>query len=335
MAGSDKAYKFLIPTIIIIAGVFLIVSKKNESRVVNPSHDYAQKYLVLVRDQDPKIALTSLRTEMATDNNLAKHCHSVTHQIGREAFKKYSDFAKALQYNDLICTDGYFHGVIEARLLDSKNIEEDIKHLCDDYPEGNPLSWQCFHGIGHGVMFYSANDLPRSLDFCSAYTSLFSLNECYQGVYMENFNADENIHPSQYVDPKDPSYPCTEQNGELRKSICYNMVPLYYLSLHPGEYGRALEWCATQEGYEKHCASGVGSVYVRDNLNSPSGVEKECNRSDNLASFCIAGAAALLINQNGTLSQVIDFCAKVEDRHKASCNAAIDLNRSNFSLQPE
>jgi hypothetical protein len=30
-----------------------------------------------------------------------------------------------------------------------------MQTMCDQYPVGSFLSWECYHGIGHGVMFYT------------------------------------------------------------------------------------------------------------------------------------------------------------------------------------
>ena len=69
-----------------------------------------------------------------------------------------------------------------------------MKTMCDQYRSGSYMSWQCYHGIGHGLMFYTANDLPRSLKMCEGFDTDFSRSNCANGVFMENFNADQKLH---------------------------------------------------------------------------------------------------------------------------------------------
>ncbi len=81
-------------------------------------------------------------------------------EIGHAAYEKYDDFGKAMKYQDELCSSGYVHGVIEERFAQSGDILTDMKTMCADYRAGGYLQWQCYHGIGHGVMYYTSNDLP-------------------------------------------------------------------------------------------------------------------------------------------------------------------------------
>ncbi len=131
-------------------------------------------YLALVRDEDPGVALGQLREEIETDDALARSCHDLVHEVGREAYKKYGDFSEAMKYQDEVCNSGFLHGIIEARFSESDDVFADMRTMCDQYPPESYLSWQCYHGVGHGVMYYTANDLPRSLEMCDAFGSSFA-----------------------------------------------------------------------------------------------------------------------------------------------------------------
>ncbi|MDP9479827.1 MAG: hypothetical protein M3R38_29900, partial [Actinomycetota bacterium] len=130
--------------------------------------------------------------------------------------------------------------------------------------------------LGHGVMFYTANDLPRSLEMCDALGGSFASSNCANGVFMENFNTEQKDHVSEYLRESDPLYPCPKQ-AERHKADCYTYAPIYFLSLNEGGYDRALRWCEGAEaGYEPACAYGVGTQTMKENLNDPKSVESIC-----------------------------------------------------------
>ena len=49
------------------------------------------------------------------------------------------------------------------------------------------LLYQCVHGLGHGLMIYSRNDLPYSLRICDGLATAWDRNSCTGGVFMQNF----------------------------------------------------------------------------------------------------------------------------------------------------
>jgi plastocyanin len=183
-----------------------------------------EELATLVREENPRAALGRLRAEIRTDDALSRSCHPLVHDVGHAAYEKYGDFGEAMKYQDEVCNSGYLHGIIESRFKESDDVFADMKTMCDPYPQGSYMSWQCYHGIGHGVMFYTANDLPRSLEMCDGFGSAFGRSNCANGVFMENFNADQKLHLSDYLKESDPFYPCGEQ-AERHKAICYLYAP--------------------------------------------------------------------------------------------------------------
>ena len=148
---------------------------------------------------------------METDEALLRSCHPLVHDIGHAAYEKYGDVAEAMKYQNEVCNSGYLHGIIERRFEESDDILADVNSMCDPYRRGSYLGWQCYHGLGHGVMFYTSNDLPRSLEMCDALERDFDRSNCANGVFMENFSADQKLHVSDYLKESDPFYPCAEQ----------------------------------------------------------------------------------------------------------------------------
>ena len=289
----------------------------------------------VVREENPRVALEKLRREIKTDDALSRSCHPLVHDVGHAAYEKYGDFGEAMKYQDEVCNSGYLHGVIESRFEESDNVFADMKTMCDQYRSGSYMSWQCYHGIGHGVMFYTANDLPRSLKMCEGFDTDFGRSNCANGVFMENFNADQKLHLSKYLKESDPFYPCMDQ-ADRYKADCYLYAPTYYLSLNPGDYDAALEWCnGAEAGYEPSCAYGVGTQAMKENLNDPKLVESVCMNGENEQTApCIEGMAGLYINHHGSLEPARELCTKLEKPNRRACYDAVQAHASLFSDQP-
>jgi hypothetical protein len=299
------------------------------------SEEYSKdrdEFIALVDSQDPKAALSQLRQRTETDNALLRSCHSIAHEIGHEAFEKYTSFGEAMKYQDEICNSGYLHGIIESYFSASKDIFSSMKTVCAGYPLGSYISWECYHGIGHGLMYYTLNDLPRSIELCDSYSNAFARAQCSNGVFMENFNTDQKIHPSTFLKNDDLFYPCRDQK-EDHKGDCYFYAPTHYLSLHKNAYEAALTWCAGAEtAFIPSCISGVGSQAIKENINNPKYVESVCmNSPTSQRANCITGMIGLYINHFGSLEPAKALCPQLESKNQKACQDTIQFSSSLFA----
>jgi hypothetical protein len=288
-------------------------------------------YLALVRDEDPGVALGQFRDEIEANDALARSCHDLVHELGREAYKKYEDFGEAMKYQDEICNSGYLHGIIEARFSESDDVFADIRTMCDQYTPESSLSWQCYHGIGHGVMYYTANDLPRSLEMCDAFDNSFARTTCSNGIFMENFSADQKLHLSEYLNESDPLYPCPEQEKRHQEN-CYLYAPTFFLSLNQEDYTGALELCnGAEEPFRRVCARGVGAQAMKENINDPKLVETACESGNpEQVEPCIDGLASLYTSHHGSPEPTRELCGQLEDSNRQACYGSVESNSKRF-----
>lgn len=289
------------------------------------------EFLELMRARDPAFALAVLRERVKTDNALLRSCHVMAHEIGRAAYETYGDFGEAMKYQDEICNSGYLHGIIESYFSRSDDVFRAMQTVCDPYPRGKYLSWECYHGTGHGAMFYTDNDLPKSLALCDGHESSFARSACTNGVFMENFNTDQKLHPSLFLKAADPFYPCAEQNAR-HKADCYLYAPTYYLSLHQNDYTGALRWCeAAEHSFQSICTKGVGIHMMKENINVPKLVEEICmkNEADQVVP-CIDGMVYLFILHHGSLDPARTLCKQLEYSNRQACYAAIQSSAGLF-----
>ncbi len=345
MVHWDKSNILVLVAILcLIALVFLSDSRKDYTdplkiETIEPLP--TERYLALEREliglatsSTPRVALDKLRSMIQTDDSVARSCHSLVHEIGRAAYVQYGDFAQALQYRDELCNSGYIHGIIEVYFDAHDSVETAMMTVCDSYTPGTFFSWECFHGVGHGAMYYSNNDLPVSLALCDRYDASFARDACANGVFMENFNTDGKEHSSKYLIDDDLFFPCSAQK-EHHKGDCYLYAPTHYLAKNVNEYAQALRWCDEAEGeYRETCIRGVGIQTMKENINRPLFVENICaSGKPTDTSTCIEGMAGLLVFHYGALEPAREVCATLDSLHEESCTRVVESYGSWFELK--
>lgn len=285
-----------------------------------------EQYLLIVNTKGPDSAVNQLKMESEKDPATLYYCHDLMHDIGKAAIVNLKDFSKAAAFQDATCVSGYIHGVLQEYFSTATDVYKAMGAVCDEHKKENYYAWECYHGVGHGLMYYSENNLPESIERCTIYPELFARSACTNGVYMENFTADEKSHSTVYRKPQDPFYPCRVQKEEY-KSGCYQSAPIYYLSLNNYDYKSALEWCKDAgEDFRRICYSGIGSQAVRRNVQNIKFVESICKSGDNQQkSWCIAGMINYYIGHYGSIEIAEELCSKFDRKNQRTCTDAILL----------
>jgi hypothetical protein len=206
-----------------------------------------------------------------------------------------------------------------------------MKTVCSNYKVTTFIGWECYHGVGHGLMYFTQNDLPKSLSLCDSYKNYDEQMACINGVFMENFNVDQDVHISKYVNAHDPFYPCTNEKTKY-KTDCYLYAPTYFLSLHKNDYAQALHICKTAEkDFRLTCISGVGSQAIKEHINSPKFVEQLCmQQPTEETNACISGMVGLYINHFGGLTEAKELCSKLEKTNQSTCQQIITSREALF-----
>lgn len=283
--------------------------------------------LITIEDnKSPREALDELAKLISADDKVARSCHGLAHELGNHAFIKYNDVTTALSYQDDVCGSGYIHGVIEAKLTGSKDILTEMMTICPATNAG-----KCYHGVGHGLMYYTDNDLPKSLTMCDRYEDLSARVSCGEGVFMENFSTDRKLHHSKYLSVDNTFYPCNEQEA-FYKSICYFYAPSFFLELHKNDYPRALAWCNTAEpAYRLTCINGVGSRAIKQNIHNPQYVEELCSHGKtDETTACLDGMVSYYLVHYSSAEKTQLMCQTLSPEHQEICLASIVKRRDMF-----
>ena len=201
----------------------------------------------------------------AEDPELRRDCHPVVHAIGRETFRLKGNIHDSFSACDQTCHSGCYHGAVERFLRGDDIYSETYRHpnqaelkkkataACD---ANTPLRfrYQCLHGLGHAILFFSAYQLQSSLDICDALGDDWSRSSCYGGVFMENVsnatNEKKNFSPTDY------HAPCNQLADQYRQE-CYIMQTSRMLEMGLSTE-RMLEECAKAGAFRVACTQSIG-----------------------------------------------------------------------------
>ncbi len=269
--------------------------------------------------------LASVRADIAAlkaDTDNLGTCHDRMHELGRHSYETFG--LSALDASDEWCNAGYIHGIIEAALSASADPGADIAALCADKDPRTFAGRQCWHGVGHGLMDYTLNDLPAALATCRALP--VGGAECANGALMENFIAEGDTHATSWRRDDNSFYPCDSiaLEGLREKESCHLYAPVWYLERHDHDYAAAFDWCAGAEEYASSCVRGVGSQAMKDGIADPEAAAGICVlANDQSRADCIAGMTGIVAFHNASIAPAEAWCARRNAVDRIACETAI------------
>lgn len=269
----------------------------------------------------------------STDPALAGSCHALAHALGRAAYEQLG-FETALQTSGDVCGSGYLHGVIETHLARNPLTPDQIDALCP------AASGRCFHGLGHGLMLASNNDLPAAVAACDNLPAHPQRVQCAEGVFMEHFATDVEAHPSLYLDPEDPFAACRAR-PEPYRGVCALYAPRYFLRVHaarPGEdaerpYRAAFSWCLSQPApNQPTCVKGVAEAAAKARILEPAFAIGLCDSTpEGMRDACVDGVATYVIVHYASLDRGAEFCGTLADADQATCRDTVERLRAAYA----
>lgn len=284
----------------------------------------ADRYDELLRDTEavrefmhaygPHNTLEVLRqAEVATGVD----CHGSAHHLGRMTFSEYG--AAASVSAEEACRSGMRHGMLEQLFVDRGigNLAQDVGVLCP--PNSSSfVRHQCLHGVGHGVMAWTAYEIEDALMLCDRLSDQPSQSSCYTGVFMENVVsglAGEVGQRSTYVDREDPHYPCNALDARY-VDACYWYQTSQMLNVFNRDLDLVAQACEEAPPASRRTCFGsygrdVTGMYPR----SPRTVAHYCSvpPTAQYRLSCIDGAARTLFWDESQQDKGLALCEAVED----------------------
>ena len=271
------------------------------------------------------VAFTEMVKQYDSDPRNSPHCHQLVHELGRRAYKKYTDLGKALSFEVGWCGGGFTHGVFEAwgRTFDASKSSSDLAAKCASL---SLRDQSCGHGIGHAIM-QTTPELPDALATCGSLPDNLAW-DCIDGVMM--------LYSQSYLAPAldDPR----PDMGFSIKEFC-DLIPSKYLQkcewiagatwlgvTRNPDRGRAMEQCLSLKDSKDsatRCAYGIGdTVPDVSGWDGDKAVEVCKTGPDNLESWCIESALRLLNNFMRDAGKP-DLCPTVSQANRNLCQEAV------------
>lgn len=208
----------------------------------------------LLKGRSAQTALAELSQEPSD------RCHTLAHFIGQELYRRAGSAPEAFNSCDGTCYGGCYHGVVEGYLSGGGSLDNLTQACSGIVDPSSGLYQDCLHGLGHGVMALTGDNLPQSLAVCDKFSQP---DYCYMGVFMENSSSPTNPdHPSQFLKASDPLYPC-DSLAEKYLPTCYTEQSNYFYQLSQGDWSKTIGLCLTvPTPYRAGCISYVGGNVV-------------------------------------------------------------------------
>jgi plastocyanin len=292
-----------------------------------------EQYVTTALEQNPYEAIAQLETDAAVDANVSSLCHDILHNIGKSAYKKYGSFDGAVIYQTEFCNSGYIHGLFEAYFEHETVTPDLLTRQCASYSEGKSsfYTWQCYHGIGHGLMYHSGGDLDLSITLCQSYFDEMPETSCINGAYMEVFDQEILSKKQTLVDSNNPFAVCRSRN--VAKNDCYFYLPTYLIQTLSLSYHDAIASCEDAGlPYRDNCIAGVGAEAMKRNVNDPHAILYFCELENKPA--CAYGAINMYIFQTGSYDAGSLLCQVATPTFQTQCSKALEEQRDLFGIKP-
>jgi hypothetical protein len=242
---------------------------------------YEQAYGNIAYRQGPQAALALVEKQYA--GGADPSCHRIVHAIGAAALtRNRGNVARTFAQGSSTCWSGYYHGVLVRAFADVKSFNADTlgaksRALCSDRSIGASswLSYQCLHGLGHGLMITTGYQLPLALDVCGRLATAWAVTSCKGGVFMENFVTSMGGQ-SPWVRDSDPLYPC-DWVGERDKYTCYQQATTRIIRVVGLDWQKIAQACAGAESkWVDTCFGSFGQNASVQNFRKPEKIVATC-----------------------------------------------------------
>ena len=274
-------------------------------------------------------ALQLIQSLGDNDPEIRRDCHPIVHAIGRETYRISGNIHNSFSACDQTCHSGCYHGSVE-RFLRGENIYAEVnKHpgttelkqkaagACDPKIAVR-FRFQCLHGLGHALLFFSAYKLQPSLEICDVLPEEWGRASCYGGVFMENvFNA---TPESRDLSPTDYHYPCNKLDQKYRAE-CYVMQTSRMTEMGLSTE-KVFQECAKAGDFQVRCAISIGRDLSNDvRLGHNRASAEKCELASGEPRLaCVRGVVYALIDNTWDGRYALPFCAALsQESDQSAC----------------
>ncbi len=278
-------------------------------------------------DKGAEEAMKKLKEWYAASPTVQNYCHPLTHSIGHAAIEKYKTLGEANEHGDSFCWSGYYHGAMEEYVekIGIDKLPAEMPKICENIPGRKSYSfdyYNCVHGLGHGVMAITQDDLFKALEFCDNMEGSWERSSCYGGVFMQNVVNDGLPYHKTWLKPEDPAYPCNA-SPEKTKETCYLMQTSYMLKVKKYNFSTVFDICSqVEENYRNTCYQSLGRDASGSSISKVEPTRQKCwlGKDENQRSNCIIGAVKDFISYYHSDVQAKELCNSLDNEEiKSLC----------------
>jgi hypothetical protein len=283
-------------------------------------------------------ALDSLEGQASHDSLVLRSGHQLAHALGRQAFTSGGESDTIIADCRADFSSGCYHGVVEASLTHHRTVDmAALERMCAAAGVRHSGSmFECVHGVGHGILGASGDDVVGALHFCDRLSSDVLRGSCHEGVFMEAITtalAGSGHHSGHAhgmpqpraethlaIDPADPYSPCRGYQDEYGQA-CWLFQGFLILRAVQFDAERALRICdRAPRGWVDRCSQSVGhqltGLFQRDNR----WVIDQCRSGPpHTAAQCGAGAVLALLGEDWSGGGAREFCQEVPSSWQKEC----------------
>lgn len=290
---------------------------------------YEKYFKEIVEKKGIKDAFVELRNVYPQNAYVRSQCHPLTHVIGNSAALKFANVSEAYAQGDSFCWSGYYHGVLEGVIarIGYDNLVNQMNSICADVAAKKRYSfdhYNCVHGLGHGVMAITNDELFQSLSICdSGLTDSWDQQSCYSGAFMENIIIDGKNHVTKYLKPEEPLYPCSAVDDRY-KTTCFLMQTSYMLKVTGNDFIKVFALCRqVTEPYNSICLQSLGRDASGQSISNVEKTKATCMLGETIEEqkHCIIGAVKDFISYFHDDVEAKKLCASLMPELQNICNA--------------
>lgn len=311
-----------------------------------------EKQLIDILDQkNLNIAFDFISELYASESEFSKDCHPYMHIVGQYAYKKYYNDGKIdIGPKTIYCGYGFYHGFMEALILDGHNPKE-AKDFCMNADKElsrftNKTIVSCFHGIGHGTV--DGSD-PRAwgdsqaiikpgLDICKAISDDDQIRfYCATGVFNSLAIAlNNNSYNLKFSD--NPYDSCYNLNEDYSKQACYLEMNTHVLRLADNDFSKAVKYINNipEKKYVEPAMAQLAGAAIAYGNDTRAEYAAVC-RSTVISDSCLRGLVSGILEHgepNREYEEVISFCENSNLNKEEKINCYSDLINLSKALYP-
>lgn len=277
--------------------------------------------------------------------------HQLGHQIGRATAETFGGDSTAF----LLCpmsalNGGCQHGFFEYVLGKTDSSAEAVDRICGALHEdaySHKQRFDCYHGVGHGIMMAAAYDLRAALAECDTLAASMAIDGCIQGAFMENVNGALHGEAREGVfSREDPLLPCSTLEERYRHECFINQAG-WLASVAGNNFGAAAHFCLkAPPGWISSCLQSLGLMTTNPSWQNGLGAVGDsleerahdlCRRfPDGHGKDCIIAAVDNILNFDGLETEgALRFCGMTDAPLQGACYRTIGINLSRQAATPE